>query len=184
MPMPVLDAAQTSPPRPTSSSSYHATLISKPVPEVPREYITEDASTPAEVLPRVESPTFHAPPTSISAHEGSRARPNMPPRKSVCVIRSYPILDETTHAPRPVFVQLGDLYRHSSSRYTDSETAWHAHDEREPVRSNTYMPSVVSSSSLFSVWVQICEGNVGQRMAPTIRVATEELAKSTKRCKW
>ena len=68
VPMPVLDAAQTSPPRPTSSSSYHATLISKPVPEVPREYITADASAPAEVLPRVASSTFHVPPTSISAH--------------------------------------------------------------------------------------------------------------------
>ena len=83
VPMPVLDAAQTSPPRPTSSSSYHATLISKPVPEVPREYITEDVPTPAEVLPRVESPTFHAPPTSVSAHEGKYATSKIGARHTV-----------------------------------------------------------------------------------------------------
>ena len=113
-PMTVLGAMQTAPPRRASSSSYHISLISKPVPEVPQEHI--EVMEPAEVPPRVSSPTLLTP-ASVSTHgghgaraRGDKARAETPPRKSVRVTRPYPILDETIRAPQPVIVPPGGFY--------------------------------------------------------------------------
>ena len=139
-PTTVLGAIQTAPPRRASSSSYRISLISKPVPEVPQEHI--EVIEPAEVPPRVASPTF-PPHAFVSTHgghgvRGGRPRADTPPRKVVRVTQSYPIPDETIHAPRPVVVPPGDFYpsRRSSrtGRYPDSETAWHVRGDGEPVR--------------------------------------------------
>ena len=84
VPTAVLGAMQTAPPRRTSPSSYRLSLISKPVPEVPQEHI--EVMEPAEVPPRVASPTF-LPPASVSTHgghgaRGGRRRADTPPRKA------------------------------------------------------------------------------------------------------
>ena len=143
-PTTVLGAMQTAPPRRASSPSYHISLISKPVPEVPQEHIK--VMEPAEVPPRVASPTF-LPPASVSTHgghgaRGGRPRADTPPRKAVRVTHSYPILDETIRAPQPVVVPPGGFYpsRRSTGRYPDSETAWHVRDDGEPVRLIAYFP--------------------------------------------
>ena len=136
-PTTVLGAIQTVPPRWASSSSYRISLISKPVPEVLQEHI--EVIEPAEVPPRVASPTF-PPPASVSTHgshgvRGGRPCVDTPPRKVVRATQSYPILDETIHAPRPVAVPPGDFFpsRRSTGRYPDSETAWDVRGDGEPV---------------------------------------------------
>ena len=157
-PTTVLGAMQTAPPRRASSSSYHMSLISKPVPEIPQEGI--EVTGPAVVPPRVASPTFLLP-ASVSTHgghgtRGGRPCADIPPRRSVRVTRSYPILDETIHAPQPVIVPPGGFYpsRRSTGRYPDSETAWHVRDDPEPVHliACCYRSEAVPESTS-SVWV-------------------------------
>ena len=113
---------------------------------------------PAEVPPRVASPTF-LPPASVSTHgghgaRGGRPRADTPPRKAVRVTPSYPILDETIRAPQPVIVPPGGFYpsRRSTGRYPDSETAWHVRDDGEPVRLIPYFPHDKAMPEL-TVWV-------------------------------
>jgi hypothetical protein len=158
-PTTVLGAMQAAPPRRASSSSYHISLISKPVPEIPQEHI--EVIEPAEVPPRVASPMF-LPPASVSTHgghgnKGVRPRADTPPRRAVRVAPSYPILDETIHAPHPVIVPPGGFYpsrRRSTGRYPDSETAWHVRDEPEPVRLIASCPRSKAVPGLTgSVWV-------------------------------
>jgi hypothetical protein len=134
-PVPILVGSRSASPRRASSSSYHAAMLTKPVPELPRVHMAEGYA-PTEVPQRVASPTFQIP-ASVSTHGGGRVRANTPPRKSVRLNPSYPTLDETVPAPRPVFVPPEDFYHRpatAASRYADSEMAWHARDEREPVR--------------------------------------------------
>lgn len=147
---------------------------------------------PAEVPPRVASPTF-LPPVSVSTHgghgaRGGRPRADTPPRKAVRVTQSYPILDETIRTPQPVIVPPGGFYpsRRSTGRYPDSETAWHVRDDGEPVRLIAYFPydKAMPELTVLSGYPQFRERNVGQRLIPTINVATEEFAKATQRGKW
>jgi hypothetical protein len=94
----VTGAAQT-PPRLASSSSYHAILVSKPVPEVPKEHMAEKSAL-TEVPQRVASPSFRAP-TSMTHGGGAGANNHSitPPRKAVHVTRSYPTRGDAAHAP-------------------------------------------------------------------------------------
>jgi hypothetical protein len=154
-PTTVQGAIQT-PPQRASSSSYHISLTSKPVPEIPQEHIA--VMGPTEVPPRVASPTFLLP-ASVSTRgghgiRGARPHADTPPRRSVRVTRSYPILDETIHAPQPVIVPPGGFYpsRRSTGRYPDSETAWHVRDDPEPVRLIACCPRKVTELTS-SVWV-------------------------------
>lgn len=87
-PQPSLARCKT-PPRLASSSSYHAILISTPIPEVPREHMAE-TSVPAKVPQRVASPSFRTP-TSVSTHGGGEGARNershsiTPLQKAMCV---------------------------------------------------------------------------------------------------
>jgi hypothetical protein len=131
------DAAQTARPQPTSSSSYQAILISKPVPEVPREHIAE-AGVPADVPPRV---TVQAT-TPGFTQRGDRTRVNTPPRNTVRVTRRpYSTRGDAAHAPLPFVVPPDELYRRSNGHYVDSETLWQLDDDREPVRPITCLLS-------------------------------------------
>ena len=154
----IVQGAMQTAPRRASSSSYHISLISKPVPEIPQQHI--EVIEPAELPPRVASPMF-LPPTSVSTHGGhgnrsARPRADTLPRRSVRVGPSYPIVDETIHAPRPVVVPPGGFYpsRRSIGRYPDSETAWHVRDDPEPVRLIACCPRSNAVPELTSsVWV-------------------------------
>jgi len=143
-PAAAVSAAQTAPTRPTSSSDP-AVPASKPVPELPRERAAE-ASTSADVRPRVVSATLQVPTPAYGGRVGGgggRAREDILPRRSVRVTRSDATLgatvDEAAYAPRSVaFPRRYSSHRRSSIQHLDSEAAWHA---REPVRPITCLSS-------------------------------------------
>ena len=121
----VLDVAQTVLTRLASSSAsaLQDTPASPTVPEVPREYSAE-ISAPSEVPPE---PTIQAP-TPTSSHGGHALASGGITRGP----RSYPTLPEAIHPRRRTHFP-GDLYRRSVG-YPDSEIAWNAPSERDPVR--------------------------------------------------
>jgi|SRR6266850_259907 len=182
----VLGAAQNVLTRLTSSSAHHHPHHSQaaspsgfqPLPEVPRDLSAEvPASPPTDAL----APTV-LPPTSISSHAGTGGRAITPTRGSRPTRSSYPALPETAHS-RPIPVPFGTAYRRSAGPYTDSETVWHANDEREPVRppSTTYLPSGSwpSHSPSSAPSSQFREKTVGERVKATIDSAEDELAKAS-----
>ena len=186
-PAAVGSVAQTAPTRPILSSSDPAVRSSRPVPELPQEHPAE-ASTSADVRPRVVSATLQVPIPAYGGGGGGgggRAREDILPRRSVRVsatrldATSNAIMDRAVYTPRSVaFPSRSSSHRRSPSRYFDSEAAWH---ERKPVRPITYLsslpdPLLLSAPRSF----QVRELNVGQRLDPTIEIANEELVKATK----
>ena len=186
-PAAVVRVAQTASTRPTSSSSDPAVRSSRPVPELPREHPAE-ASTSADVQPRVVSETLQAPIPAYGGGGGGRAREDILPRRSVRVSATGPdatsnaIMDRAVYAPRSVaFPSRSFSHRRSPSRYFDSEAAWH---KREPVRPITSLSSLpdpgvtvlLSAPRSF----QVRELNVGQRLDPTIEIANDEFVKASK----
>ena len=187
-PAAVVSAAQTPPTRPTSSSSDLAVRSSKPVPELPREHAAE-ASTSADVRPRVVSATLRVPVPAYGGRGGGgggRLREDILPRRSVRVTRSDAtldaIVDEADYAPRSVaFPRRYSSHRRSPSQHLVSQAAWHP---REPVRPITCLSSwlepgltlLLSAPPSF----QVRELNVSQRLDPTIEIANDELIKATK----
>ena len=133
----VLGAAQNALSRLTHPT-HHATpspQTQKPVPDVPREQTAEVSSPTEWPQPRAADSTAQGQgPTSVSSRgEGSgEGRAGTPPRGFARVTRSYPALPEATHAPRPK--RVSHASRRPTGAYADSETAWHAVDDRDTVR--------------------------------------------------
>jgi hypothetical protein len=129
----VIGAAQNVLSRLASSSSPHATPAIHHVQDVPRERSAE-APVLTDVPQRTTEPTSQGPaPTSISSHGGGsgRARPITPPPGVARIARSYPAVPETTHQ-RP-FRGIHSVHRRTTGPYADSETAYHAYEDRDPV---------------------------------------------------
>jgi hypothetical protein len=125
----VLGAAQNVFSRLTSHS--HATPAPQQyVLDAPRERSAE-APVPMDAPQRAQGPA----PTSISSHGGGSggARPITPPPGVARIARSYPALPEAVHPPR-ASRGLHGVRRRTTGPYTDSETAYHAFDDRDPVR--------------------------------------------------
>jgi hypothetical protein len=190
----VLGAAQNVLSRLTSPSAHphhphHSQVASysgtQPLPEMPRDLSAEAPASPATdaLAPARGVETTFFPPTSVSSHAGTGGRAITPPTRGSRATRSsYPALPEATHS-RPIPVPFGTAYRRSAGPYTDSETVWHANDEREPVRppSTTYLPSGswLSHSPASALSSQFREKTVGERVKATIDSAEDELVKAS-----
>jgi len=133
----VLGAAQNAISRLTHPTP-HATPAPQtrsPVPDIPREQ-------PAEASSPTEGPQQRAA-DSTAQGQGSRSvssrgggsgeeRAATPPRGVARVTRSYPALPDATHPPRPI--RISHVQRRPTGAYADSETVWHASDDRDTVR--------------------------------------------------
>ena len=189
----VMGAAQNVLSRIVSPSSHHqasSNLASHPLPELPQEHSAE-APAPADAPQQRSAESgaqAHAP---ISSHAAAGGRAITPPRgasrRDSRLHRSYPALPEATHQ-RPIPVPYGTAYRRSAGPYldlNDSETAWHAAEDRDPVRSltNTYLPSWPAHSSINTLSSQHRPRTVGERLDETAKSADLELTQATNRGK-
>jgi len=161
----VLGTAQNMLSRLTSSSIPHGTPHGTPTPQQAvtdlfRERAAE-AFGPSEVPQRAAERFSQGPdPASPSFHSGgSGERPITPPEGVTRITRSYPALPDAAHQPRPPRApHHSGVRRRMTGPYTDSETAWHHHDDKDPHRVKT----------------------VGERLEPTIVSADLEFYKATK----
>jgi len=180
----VMGAAQDVLSRIVSPSAHHqasSNLASHPLPELPQEHSAEAPAPTDAPQQRAAEPGAQAP-TSISSHGGAGGRANTPPRgasrRDSRLLRSHPALPEATHQ-RPIPVPYGTAYRRSAGPYPDhhdSETAWHAGEDRDPVRSptNTYLPSWPAHSSINTLSSQHRPKTVGERLEETVTSAEIE----------
>ncbi len=154
---------------PVTASAPPPPPLPAPVP-VPATQIAADPTDPG--------------PASISSHGG---REPTSPRGTARVTRSYPALPEPSHPPaRPIPLPGGDGYRRLTAHYADSETAWQARDDGDPVRSpiTAYVPSWLAADPYFgasSSLDQNREKSVALRLKSTIDAATLERDKAAQK---
>jgi hypothetical protein len=192
----VMGAAQNVLSRLASSSAHHfqhhhsqaaSTSGFQPLPEVPRDLSAEAPAPPADAPTSTPAPARPAEPTappstSTPTHGATVGRAITPTRGSRTARLSYPAVPEVAHS-RPIPVPYGTAYRRSAGPYVDSETAWNATDERDPVRSTTTThrspESGQAHSSTYTPSSQFREPTVKERIGETISSAKFELTKAT-----
>ena len=183
----VMGAAHNVLSRIVSPSAHHnasSTLAFHPLPELPQEHSTEAADAPQQ---RSAAELGAQAPTSNGAGGREITPPRGASRRDSRLHRSYPAHPEATH-PRPIPVSIGTAYRRSAGPYPDvhdSEAAWHAAEDRDPVRSptNTYQPSWPTHSSTKTLSCQHRPRTVGERLDETVKSADRERIQADSRGK-